>query len=125
MDIVEMLDDAITELWSSGFDEAEISNMLCDPDFRVVDEIGEDVPLLEVVRRQVVRRGGHRITKTRRGRPNPARSIKAKQAARRGAAKRRLAARNPGSKRKRAQAMRMRKSMGLSRPRLRPRVRRR
>ena len=112
MSLTEDLDLFIEECLTHGLEAEGIAYMLLCEDV-VLHEYGDT--LLEAVKRTVIKRAGHTFLVRKRGRPNPLRSIKAKQSARKGAAKRRLAQRNPATKRKRAQARAMRP--GGSRPR--------
>jgi hypothetical protein len=111
MSLIEELDAFISEMLALELNEDAITYLLLHED----TVLTEDGTLLETVVKRKVKRGGHTFVIARRGRPNPARSIKARQAARKGAAKRRVAQRNPSTKRKRMQAMRMRKQMGVAR----------
>ena len=105
MSLKQDLDLFIEECLTHGLEDAGIAHMLLCEDVRL-QEYGDT--LLESVKRTVIKRAGHTFLVRKRGRPNPLRSIKAKQAARKGASKRRLAQRNPSTKRKRAQARAMR-----------------
>lgn len=118
MDLRDLFDGFIEDAVIHGYTPEQSSILLLDEDFHFFHEDVGRTELLETVKKRVVMRAGHRITLARRGRPNPARSIKAKQAARKGAARRRAAQRNPATKRKRKMAMRVRRSVtGSRRPR--------
>jgi len=105
MSLKQDLDFFIEECLTHGLEADAIGYMLLCEDVTLQEYGGT---LLEAVKRTVIRRAGHTFLVRKRGRPNPLRSIKAKQAARKGASKRRLAQRNPSTKRKRAQARAMR-----------------
>lgn len=93
MDFKAELDEAIAELLDDGLDAAQIARVLLDEDFRIEDEDGDMVSLLEVVRRRRIRVGGINVTVRKTGRPNPQRSLKAKMSARRHRASRMRASR--------------------------------
>lgn len=114
MSLKQDLDLFIEECLIHGLEADGIAHMLLCEDVTLQDYGGT---LLEAVKRTVIKRAGHVFLVRKRGRPNPLRSIKAKQAARKGASKRRLAQRNPSTKRKRAQARAMRPGGARSKPR--------
>jgi hypothetical protein len=113
MSLKEYLDAFIEEAVVELVDPDVAAYILLSEDFSFEDISRKE--LLETVTKRVIYRGGHKLTVARRGRPNPARSIKAKQAARKSMARRKAAQRNPATKRKRKMAMRMRKSVTGSR----------
>jgi hypothetical protein len=94
---------------ASGLDATQIAQIFLDEDFRIDDENGDFVTLLETVKRRRMKIGGVNVTMRKTGRPNPQRSMKAKLAARRHASKRKQAARKFNRS---AKAKNMRRVMG-------------
>jgi len=120
MDFKEHFDEVLSELLADGIPLKGIAQILMDEGF-CLEEDGDVIPLMEVVRRRRRKVGGFNVTVRKIGRPNPARSMKARQTARRFASKRKMAARrfsrSSRGKRMRQVMRQVRRSKGGSRPR--------
>ena len=125
MNLPYMLDEFLTQGLVEGYSEAQISMMLLDEDCVLHGPDEEVVSLVEAVRRVRIKRGGVNITIRKTGRPNPARSMRAKMSARRNSSKRRAAARrfarSPKARQMRRVMGQLRKSSKASRPK-RPKI---
>lgn len=94
MNIIEALDLTITSLYRKGYDHHQIGNIIRDTECVLEDlEGNQSTVLQETVKRRKMKIGGINVTIRKSGRPNPMRSRRAKLAARRHAASRRVAAR--------------------------------
>ena len=127
MNLLYMLDEFLTKGLVEGYTEEQIAALLLDEDCVLHGPDDTVVVLSEAVRRVRIKRGGVNITVRKTGRPNPARSQRAKMSARRNSAKRRAAARrfarSPKARQMRRVMGQMRRSKSASRPK-RPKIRR-
>jgi hypothetical protein len=114
MDLRDAIDEFLEEAVVNLYPPEVSAELLLSEHFVTYGEDGSPTllrELVETVTRRTRRSRGHIFVLARRGRPNAARSMKAKLTARRFASKRSLAQRKPSAKRKRKQAMLIRRSM--------------
>jgi len=93
MSLKQGIDDVIEEFLCNGCSPSQIARLFLDEEFQITGEDGGLHSLVEVVRRRRMKIGGVNITTRKMGRPDPARSAKAKRSARMHASTRKAAAR--------------------------------
>ncbi len=82
MNLITSLDDALDELLGLGMDITQIAKMMMDEDFRVYDDRGELIPLVEVVvRKYRTIAPGVRVLVRKQGVPSGSASARARRSA--------------------------------------------